>query len=71
MSPNFPLTSITLLVDYLHFDYISVKYNVSDFGFNVDFFLLSVVAETSTGCLLAGSSLGKRGESCMKYTSHI
>lgn len=32
-------------------------------------FLLSVVAETSTGCLLAGSSLGKRGKNSMKYTS--
>jgi len=29
----------------------------------IHFFLLSIVAETSTGCLLAGSSLGKRGES--------
>lgn len=37
MSPDFPLTPITLLVDYLHLDYISIKYNVSDFGFNVDF----------------------------------
>lgn len=27
-----------------------------------DGFLFRIVAETSTGCLLAGSSLGKRGE---------
>lgn len=44
---------------------------MSDFVLCIDsgVFLLSVVAETSTGCLLAGSSLGKRGKSCMKYTS--
>lgn len=30
-------------------------------------FLFSIVAETSTGCLLAGSSLGKRGKSGIKF----
>lgn len=32
------------------------------------YFLFRIVAETSTGCLLAGSSLGKRGKDFVNRT---